>query len=95
MVSSPDKGAKQGFREAPLHACVAGWLCKASRGGREGLKPSPIPRIAITVRAAQAPNAPAADDAFDLGAQDDLEQYSQRVGRGAGSVVAVAGIKAR
>jgi hypothetical protein len=35
--TSPDKGAKLGFREATLHASVAGWLCKASRGGWEGL----------------------------------------------------------
>ena len=32
LLSSPDKGAKQGFREALLHACAAGWLCKASSG---------------------------------------------------------------
>lgn len=36
--SSPEKGEKLGFREAMLHASAAGWLCKASRGGREGFE---------------------------------------------------------
>ena len=47
------------------------------------------------VLAAQAFDTPAADDAFGVGAENHLEQHSRRVGRGAGGVVAVSGIKAR
>ena len=38
---------------------------------------------------------PATDDAFGVGAQDDLEQHPRRVGRGAGIVVMVTTVKAR
>ena len=47
------------------------------------------------VLAAQAFAAPAADDAFGVGAKDDLEQHSRWVGRGAGGVVVVARVKTR
>ena len=42
---------------------------------------------------AQAFNAPAADDAFGVGAENHLEPHSRWVGRGASGVVAVAGVK--
>ncbi|MFT3847296.1 MAG: hypothetical protein QM739_02525 [Propionivibrio sp.] len=45
------------------------------------------------VFAAQALDTPAADDAFGVGAEDDLEQHSRWVGRSTRLIVAVAGVK--